>query len=190
MALHLRTIKAITWRVAFLVPLRICVVVAIIDYLFATDTPHDDWLILRRQELEKSQDSNDDTEKGAIITGTAHVIARNSVELAIDNVIGNVFRTHFDLNSSTAAYIGSTFVGYYRRDTLAKRWHLSARILVHLILICLEGIFLVEFNFVLNTNLPSAIVLMVLFSFFVQAVCGSTFRIVLFVDPLNNGKVM
>ena len=83
-----------------------------------------------------------------------------------------------------------SFISGLLSDTLAKRWHLSGRILVHFILICLEGIFLVGFSFGLNTNLPSAIVLMVLFSFFVQAVCGSTFSIVPFVDPLNTGKVM
>ena len=162
--------EAIAWRVTFVVPAGICIIVAIIDFLFATDTPHGDWLVLRRQELEKSQGSGDDTtgssssidsiqipehklEKG-VFTGIEHEITRNNkdsddnsivdvkrnqslgetlvtfgkvfckppvlimivhyacslgVELAIDNVIGDVFRTHFGLNASTAAYIGSIF---------------------------------------------------------------------------------
>ncbi|KAI9265059.1 major facilitator superfamily domain-containing protein [Phascolomyces articulosus] len=259
-----RTGDAIAWRVTFVVPAGICIVVAIMDYLFATDTPHGDWLVLRQQELEKNQRGSDidDTtrnssnsiasietpeqklEKGFIVTtGTAHEVhakgtsddesiadVRRSqsigetlvtfgkvfckpavlimiihyacslgVELAIDNVIGEVFREHFNLDPSTAAYIGSIFgllnlfsrlCGGLLSDALAKRFHLSGRILAHLSLMCLEGLFLIGFSFGLSTNLPSAVVLMVFFSFFVQAVCGSTFGIVPFIDPLNNGKVM
>ncbi|KAI9498884.1 major facilitator superfamily domain-containing protein [Zychaea mexicana] len=252
------TSNAIAWRVTFVVPAGICIVVAIINYFFATDTPHGDWLVLRRQEAEgqycdsssssiTSIESPDQKmEIGVAIVGTAeevnnirgdktnddesivdvkrnqsfgetmltfgkvfckppvlimivHYACSLGAELAIDNVIGDVFREHYNLAPSTAAYIGSVFglmnlfsrvCGGLLSDYFAHRFHLPGRILAHFVLMTLEGIFLIGFSFGLDTNMPTAIVLMIFFSFFVQAVCGSTFGIVPFVDPLNNGKVM
>ena len=74
-------------------------------------------------------------------------------------------------------------------DYLGKRFNMSGRILAHCVCMTLEGAFLIGFSFGL-INMHSAIILMIFFSFFVQAVCGSTFGIVPFIDPLNNGKIM
>ncbi|KAI8138239.1 major facilitator superfamily domain-containing protein [Fennellomyces sp. T-0311] len=243
------TSNAIAWRVTFVVPACICILVAIMDMLFATDTPHGDWLALRRQEqgqpssdgisiastesaeqkvekglgatVEEVDNFNDDESiadvkrnqsfvdtlitfgklfcKPGVLIMVCHYACSLGTELAIDNVIGEVFREHFSLDPATAAYIGSIFglLNLFSRvsgglfsDLMAHRFHLPGRILAHLILMCLEGLFLIAFSFGLETNMPSAIVLMIFFSFFVQAVCGSTFGIVPFVDPINNGKVM
>ncbi|KAI9496940.1 major facilitator superfamily domain-containing protein [Zychaea mexicana] len=136
--------------------------------------------------------------KPAVLIMIVHYACSFGTELAVDNVIGQVFREQFALDNSTASYIGSIFgllnivsrlSGGLFSDYLAKRYYLSGRILAHCICMVLEGIFLIAFSFSL-VNLTTAIVLMIFFSFFVQAVCGSTFGIVPFVDPLNNGKVM
>ncbi|ORX45272.1 MFS general substrate transporter [Hesseltinella vesiculosa] len=122
------------------------------------------------------------------------------IELSIDNIIGSVFLNTYKLEASTAAYIGSIFgllnicsrfTGGLLSDTLAKKLQLRGRILAQLILMSLEGAFLIGFSFILDENLLyRAIIMMVCFSFFVQAVCGSTYGIVPFVDPANTGKVM
>ncbi|KAM6494398.1 high affinity nitrate transporter NrtB [Amanita muscaria] len=120
------------------------------------------------------------------------------VELAIDNVIGQVFQVKFKLDASKAAYIGSIFgllnicsrlSGGLFSDFMAHRLHMPGRILALLSAMMLQGAFLIGFSFGLVT-LSTSIVLMVFFSFFVQHVCGSTFAIVPFIDPVNNGKVM
>ncbi|CAO3645988.1 unnamed protein product [Cunninghamella blakesleeana] len=127
-----------------------------------------------------------------------HYACSFGTELAIDNVIGKVFLQNFHLEPSTAAYIGSIFgllnicsrfSGGVFSDILAKKLNLSGRILAQLILMILEGGFLIGFAFCLN-NLTDSIVMMIFFSFFVQAVCGSTYAIVPFVDPANSGKVI
>ncbi|KAI8079953.1 major facilitator superfamily domain-containing protein [Halteromyces radiatus] len=119
-------------------------------------------------------------------------------ELAIDNVIGSVFLTRFNLDTVTASYIGSIFgllnicsrfSGGLFSDYLAKKFHLPGRMLAQLILMSLEGAFLIGFSFGLG-SMRDSIVLMVFFSYFVQSVCGSTYAIVPFVDPINNGKVI
>jgi len=134
----------------------------------------------------------------AVLIMVAAYACSFGIELAIDNVIGQVFQTRFHLNPSTAAYIGSIFgllnlfsrlTGGLFSDFMAHRLHLPGRILALLIGMLLEGAFLVGFAFSL-VSLEVAIVVMVFFSFFVQHVCGSTFGIVPFVDPVNNGKVM
>ncbi|ORY92011.1 major facilitator superfamily domain-containing protein [Syncephalastrum racemosum] len=245
------------WRVVFIIPSGICMLVALCDLFLATDTPHGDWMKLKREQQQQQQDSSQasSTEASSVdedIVGTKtmqvktqHVldkgfpveedsnasikdVKRNETsleqlrgfckvlckpavlilichyacsfgtELAIDNVIGQVFEKKFALNPSTAAYIGSIFgllnicsrfSGGLFSDFLARRMNLQGRILAQLILMCFEGAFLVGFSFAMKT-LYEAIILMVCFSFFVQAVCGSTFAIVPFVDPENNGKVM
>lgn len=127
-----------------------------------------------------------------------HYACSFGTELAIDNVIGKVFLQNFHLDPSTAAYIGSIFgllnicsrfSGGFFSDVLAKKFNIPGRLLAQLILMTLEGCFLIGFSFCLH-SLTDSIVMMIFFSFFVQAVCGSTYAIVPFVDPANSGKVI
>ncbi|KAI7885044.1 MFS general substrate transporter [Lichtheimia hyalospora FSU 10163] len=246
--------ESIAWRVVFVIPAGICILVAFIDYFCSIDTPHGDWLKLRRQDAQEkdtvsameaasdnttsdmtagpvavdkkypassSSMNHDDVSisdvkriqtAGGAFVGVFRVLINPTVlitvcfyacsfgtELAIDNVIGQVFRTNFHLDPSTASYIGSIFglLNLFSRisgglfsDFCAHRLSLPGRILAQLILMSIEGLALIGFSFGLDTSLGGAIALMVLFSFFVQAVCGSTFGIVPFIDPANNGKVM
>ncbi|KAJ8657240.1 hypothetical protein O0I10_007056 [Lichtheimia ornata] len=247
---------SIAWRVVFVIPAGICILVGCIDYFFSTDTPHGDWLKLRRQEAQENDvvsvmeaPSDNTTADGMATTpavgvdkkypassssmhqddasiqdvkrtqtaagalmGVFRVLIKPNVlitvcfyacsfgtELAIDNVIGQVFRSNFHLDPSTASYIGSIFglLNLFSRlsgglfsDFWAHRLSLPGRILAQFILMLAEGLALIGFSFGLDTSLGGAIGIMVVFSFFVQAVCGSTFGIVPFIDPANNGKVM
>ena len=245
------------WRVVFVIPASLCILVAIIILLFATDTPHGDWLeendgaadhglpSMKKKncrEAEESsikirdgKDDNKDNEVETeilpaededsiadvrrnesalsalqnffrVITNPAVLITASTyacslgVELTMDNVIGTVYEKEFHLNPSTASYVGSIFgllnicsciSGGLFSDYMAHRLHIPGRILALLIGMVLEGVFLIGFSFGLRSgSLPTSIVLMVFFSFFIQAVCGLTFGIVPFVDPVNNGKVM
>jgi len=242
-----------SWRLAFIFPATICILVAIADLLFGIDTPQGDWLKVRKsvnepevasvtvlaekeEELKKDDDSKGDKDSNSVVVkavrssdeasirdvkrdetplmafiGCFKVLANPAVlimvaayacsfgvELAIDNVIGKVFETKFHLNPSTAAYIGSIFgllnlfsrlTGGLFSDFLASRLHLPGRILALALTMFLEGVFLIAFAFGF-VSLRVSITLMVFFSFFVQHVCGSTFAVVPFIDPINNGKVM
>ncbi|KAI7885043.1 MFS general substrate transporter [Lichtheimia hyalospora FSU 10163] len=246
--------ESIAWRVVFVIPAGICILVAFIDYFCSTDTPHGDWLKLRRQEAQEkdiisvmeasssefadttvvpdsekkfsqssssAQGTNDDESISDVkrtesttdaLVGVFRVLIKPNVlimvmfyicslgtELAIDNVVGQVFRTNFGLDPATSAYIGSVFglLNLFTRlggglfsDFLAHRFHIPGRIMAHFIIMFIEGIALIGFSFGLNTSLGGAIALMVFFSLFVQAAAGTTFGLVPFVDPVNSGKVM
>jgi NNP family nitrate/nitrite transporter-like MFS transporter len=241
-----------SWRVVFVVPAGICILMALADLLFATDTPHGDWLKLRagnqpdgaqleasppKNEKEKEQKEKGEDEEDSVVVnvinagddeetisdvkrdepplvafiGFLKMLAKPPVlimiatyacsfgiELAIDNIIGQVFQLRFKLNPSKAAYIGSIFglLNLFSRlsgglfsDYMASRLHMPGRILALLIAMLFEGAFLIGFSFGM-VSLSTSIILMVFFSFFVQHVCGSTFAVVPFIDPANNGKVM
>jgi NNP family nitrate/nitrite transporter-like MFS transporter len=246
---HLPVSKA--WRVVFVFPAAICIIVALADLVFGADCPQGDWL--KRGDIEaeaapetisaKKDETEDDSKKDgslknkdgdSVVVKEVHddesikdvnrhesplMIAVNyfkvlmnpavllmvaayacsfGIELAIDNVIGQVFEHKFHLNPSTAAYIGSIFgllnlfsrlTGGLFSDFMAHRLHMPGRILALLLSMLLEGIFLIAFGFSL-ISLEVSITIMVFFSFFVQHVCGSTFAIVPFIDSVNNGKVM
>ena len=248
---HLSVSKS--WRVVFVFPAAICILMAIADLVFGTDTPQGDWLkreipeaeaasgilaprsdikeetreVEGEKEREKDADSvvvrevsndeesiqdvhRDESPLRAVI-GFLKVLSNPSVlilvaayacsfgiELAIDNVIGQVYQTKFQLNPSTAAYIGSIFgllnlfsrlTGGLVSDFMARQFHLPGRILALGLAMLFEGAFLIGFAYGL-VSLKVSITIMIFFSFFVQHVCGSTFAIVPFVDPVNNGKVM
>ncbi len=251
---HLPVSKA--WRVVFVIPACLCILVAIATLLFSTDTPYGDWLEADEHtsdevvdELPSLEKGKSNADKGTPVNKadgqddgdrvTAKVVPADAesfiedvrrnesslsafnnvfkvlikpsvlimacayacsfgVELAIDNIIGRAYEKEFKLNPSKAAYIGSIFgllnicsrlCGGLFSDFMAHRFHIPGRILALLIGMLLEGVFLIGFSVGL-VSLSTSIVLMIFFSFFVQAVCGLTFGIVPFIDPVNNGKVM
>jgi len=119
------------------------------------------------------------------------------IELAVDNVIGLFFHEHFGLSQTISGMIGAIFglmnlfsraTGGFLSDYAFSKMGIRGRLLVHFIIIFLNGIFLIAFRFSLNT-LGQAITILVFFSYFTQACCGSVFGIVPFVDPTIVGAV-
>lgn len=120
------------------------------------------------------------------------------LELSVDNIIAALFHNRFNLSLTTSSYVGSVFglMNLFSRlsgglfaDYLNRKWKIPGRILAQLIIITLEGCLLIGFSYSLG-RLDSSITMMILFSFFVQAACGSTFSLAPFVDPANSGTVM
>ncbi|CAB4392017.1 unnamed protein product [Rhizophagus irregularis] len=119
------------------------------------------------------------------------------IELAVDNVIGYFFHDHFALSQTKAGMIGALFglmnifsraTGGFLSDYAYQKRGIRGRLIVHFLIIFLNGIFLVAFRFSLN-NLKDAVIILVIFSFFTQACCGSVFGIVPFVDPEIVGAI-
>lgn len=119
------------------------------------------------------------------------------LELSIDNVIGSFFATRYGLDQTTAALYGSIFglmnlfsraSGGFISDAMAKVTPrpVDGRILAQVIIMSLEGIFLITFSRITAT-LGGAIAGLVLFSFFTQATCGTTFGVLPFVVPQTMG---
>ncbi|KAF9904645.1 High-affinity nitrate transporter 2.1 [Linnemannia zychae] len=233
------------WRVTFVVPACLCILMAAADYFLGDDCPGDEW---------KSQDSSQDVEKhgmprtasdcDSITTGKSDdekptglketpssavripgLVSQPSflvdllsqlknpavlilmiqygcsfgVELAVDNMIGEFFHSHFGLSQTTSGMLGSIFglMNLFSRasggmladyvNTLIGEG-IQGRMLVHFIIFFLQGAFLIGFSFAIGA-LSSSIVVLVLFSYCVQAGCGTTFSIVPFANPKSMGAV-
>ncbi|CAI2163006.1 14538_t:CDS:2 [Funneliformis geosporum] len=119
------------------------------------------------------------------------------VELAVDNVLAVFFHDHFNISQKSAGLIGSLFglmnlfsraTGGFISDYANEKMGIRGRMLVQFIVLLLEGLFLLIFRFSLH-NLGEAIVILIIFSYFTQACCGTSFGIVPFVDPAIVGAI-
>ncbi|KAL1917680.1 uncharacterized protein VTP21DRAFT_4073 [Calcarisporiella thermophila] len=125
------------------------------------------------------------------------------LELAVNNVIGGFFHEHYKLDQTLSGIKGSIFglmnlfsrasggllSDYFDRRIRSPHGQVNGRLLTQLTLTTLEGVALIAFGLGAGQSLGAAIVLMVLFSYFVQAGCGATFAIVPFIDPGRIGAV-
>jgi NNP family nitrate/nitrite transporter-like MFS transporter len=121
------------------------------------------------------------------------------VELAVDGALTYFFysRKNFDLDEKTAGMIASIFglmnifsraTGGFISDFANEKMGMRGRLLAQFLVLFFEGLFLFVFSYTVN-NLAEAIVVLVLFSYFTQAGCGTSFGIVPFVDPRVMGAV-
>ncbi|RIA86187.1 nitrate transporter [Glomus cerebriforme] len=121
------------------------------------------------------------------------------VELAVDGALTLFFFNHksFNLSKKNAGLIASLFglmnlfsraTGGFISDFANEKLGIRGRLIAQFIIFFLEGLFLFVFPYSLNT-LPQAIVILILFSYFTQAGCGTSFGIVPFVDPKIMGAV-
>ncbi|KND04222.1 nitrite transporter [Spizellomyces punctatus DAOM BR117] len=118
------------------------------------------------------------------------------VELAVDSVISKYFINHFKLDQTIAGYLASIFgmmnlfsraSGGFLSDWAASKWGMKGRLRVQSLGFLCSSACLIGFSFA--PSLSTSVVSLVLFSYFVQAGCGSTFGIVPFVIPHIMGAV-
>jgi MFS transporter, NNP family, nitrate/nitrite transporter len=78
-------------------------------------------------------------------------------------------------------------IGGFFSDVANHKWGIPGRLGVQSFLLLMEGIFVIIFS--QTHTLAGAIVVLIIFSFFVQSSEGSTFGIVPYVDQLHTGSV-
>ncbi|KAL1922434.1 uncharacterized protein VTP21DRAFT_9973 [Calcarisporiella thermophila] len=125
------------------------------------------------------------------------------LELAVDNVIGEFFHEHYKLDQTLSGIIGSIFglmnlfsrasggllSDFFNRRMRSPHGQINGRLIAHILIMTLEGVTLIAFGLGAGNSIGAAIALMILFSYFVQAACGTTFGIVPFIDPGRTGAV-
>ena len=112
------------------------------------------------------------------------------VELTMNNAAATYFVDQFDLATEMASAVASVFgfmnifargLGGYISDKANAHTGMKGRLIVQLVLILLQGACILVFA--VMQELWSAILLLAIFSVFVQAAEGSTFAIVPYVNP-------
>jgi NNP family nitrate/nitrite transporter-like MFS transporter len=119
------------------------------------------------------------------------------VELAIHNIVVTYLFDQFHISLSIAGILGSLFglmncfartLGGLSSDMAGKRYGMRGRLWAYWIMQTIEGLFCI-FMGLAKDSLAGTVLIMVVFSIFVQASCGACFGIVPFVSKRSMGVV-
>mmetsp|Transcript_8239 Transcript_8239/g.14105 ORF Transcript_8239/g.14105 Transcript_8239/m.14105 type:complete len:570 (-) Transcript_8239:494-2203(-) len=190
----------LAWRYAMIIPGLMVFVVGIAVVLFTRDLPLGQYRKLERTGM-KEKSGMVKPVKIALADYRTYIFMLQyavcfGVELTVDSTFAEYYAEEFHLDKVTAGAIASAFglmnlfsraTGGMISDWVAIRGGMQARLWVMWVGLALEGVFLVIFSRM--TNLAASIVFMLIFSYFCQASCGTTFGVVPFLNPAGLGAI-
>merc|ERR1739844_648898 len=118
------------------------------------------------------------------------------VELTMNNASATYFKEEFELSTESAAAIASIFgwmnlfargLGGFTSDKFNAKMGMRGRLIWQTVCLLIEGVMVLIFA--QTKNLAVAIIILVIFSSFVQAAEGSTYGIVPYVDKPATGSI-
>lgn len=186
-------IKFTAWRIAFFIPALFQTLAAFAVLIFGQDLPDGNF-----SGLQNSGDKQKDEFSRVFYHGATNyrgwILALTygycfGVELTVDNIIAEYFYDRFNLELHTAGMIAASFglanivsrpAGGMISDITAKRFGMRGRLWALWVMQTLGGVFCVILGQV--GSLTASIIVMIIFSMFVQAACGLTFGVVPFVS--------
>ncbi|KAG0456577.1 hypothetical protein HPP92_024365 [Vanilla planifolia] len=188
------------WRIAFFIPALSQVLSAIAVLSLGQDLPDGDFWRLK-QAGEKRDDGFGRVLCNALTNYRGWILALIygfcfGVELVVDNVIAEYYYDRFDVNLHTAGMVAASFGlanfvsrpgGGWLSDRLAAKFGMRGRLWGLWVVQTIGGVLCIVLGRM--GRLASAVLVMILFSFFVQAACGLTFGIVPFVSRRSLGVV-
>ncbi|KAL8161533.1 hypothetical protein V2J09_013022 [Rumex salicifolius] len=189
------------WRISFFIPgiLQMCSAFAVM--VFGQDLPDGNYRQLKKSgEMQKEKFTKiifyAVTNYRAWITALCYGYSLG-VELTVDNIIAQYFYDKFNLKLHTAGLIAASFGlanvfarpgGGFLSDYMSKAFGMRGRLWSWWFVQTLSGVFCIALG-LLDHSLIGSIVVMVIFSVFIQAACGLTFGVVPFVSRRALGVV-
>lgn len=188
------------WRTVCVVPAVVAFSTGVLVIMTSDDCPEGNYKQLIKEGRMRAVSASASLRQGAVNFNTWLLYIQYGccfgVELTMNNAAASYFVDRFDLSTSTAAAIASVFgfmnifargLGGYCSDVANEKIGMKGRIWVQLILLLLEGICILIFAEM--SSLWSAILVLTIFSIFVQGAEGSTYGIVPYVNPVAPGAV-
>lgn len=201
-ALSLGLSQGVSWRVSMLVPGLLMLITGVLYLRLTQDAPDGNFKELRaRGELAPAEHKSGASFIEAAKDGRVWALfvlygACFGVELTINNVAALYFHDYFELSVGTAGVIAGLFglmnlfartLGGVFGDRAGIRFGLKGRVAFLGAVVFVEGLSLMVFSRI--TLLPLAIVMLVVFSLFVQMAEGATFSVVPMINKRALGSV-
>lgn len=188
------------WRTVCIVPAVVSICFASLMFFISDDSPTGNYSELKKYGSMPEVSAAASFRSGSFNINTWILFVQYAtcfgVELTMNNAAALYFREEFGQSTESAAAIASIFgwmnlfargLGGYCSDKLSARMGMRGRLLAQAVLLACEGAMVLIFA---NTNkLAPAIIVMLVFSVFVQAAEGSTYGIVPYVDPPATGSI-
>lgn len=198
--IHFNLTQSASWRTAFVVPAVFQAVMALMVLAYGQDLPDGNYKKIKKQEKDSKDNAigvflNGITNYRGWVLGLTYGYCFG-VELTIDNIIAEYFYDRFGVNLQTAGVIAASFgfanwvsrpTGGVVSDRLGRRFGMKGRLWGLWVVQTLAGLLCLWLGRV--NSLWGSIVVMCVFSFFIQAASGLTFGVVPFVSKRSMGVI-
>jgi len=188
------------WRTVTIVPAVVAFITGIVVVRTSDDCPKGKFSDLKKSGEMPEISAGASFRGGAVNFNTWLLYLQYAccfgVELTVNNAAVSYFVDRFELSIEVASAIASVFgfmnlfargIGGYMSDKAMSKMNMRGRVLVQMMFLLLEGICI--FIFAQMENLAASIVMLTIFSIFVQAAEGSTYGIVPYVNSKSVGAV-
>jgi MFS transporter, NNP family, nitrate/nitrite transporter len=188
------------WRTVCVVPAVVAFGTGVLIYFISDDAPKGDYSEMKKHGAMAEVSAAASFRQGVMNLNTWLLFIQYAccfgVELTMNNAAALYFVDQFDQTTESAAAIASIFgwmnlfargAGGYFSDKANARCGMRGRLWVHTICLLGEGVMVLIFAN--SSSLSGAIVLMVIFSLFVQSAEGTSFAIVPYIDPPATGAI-
>nr|BAK51923.1 putative high affinity nitrate transporter [Egeria densa]BAK51924.1 putative high affinity nitrate transporter [Egeria densa] len=194
------SVRFTAWRVAFFVPGVVQMLSAVAVLALGKDMPDGNYRTLKKSG-EMAKDTFGEVVRYGARNYRGWVLALTygycfGVELTVDNIIAEYFYDRFDLKLHTAGVVAASFGlanlvsrpgGGWLSDRVSARYGMRGRLWALWVVQTAGGVLCILLG--RAGSLESSIVVMILFSFLVQAACGLTFGVVPFVSRRALGLI-
>jgi len=190
----------VAWRTVCIVPAVFAFSLGFVMLKISDDCPKGNYKEMQKNGIMAEVSAASSFRQGATNLNTWWLFIQYAccfgVELTMNNASATYFKEEFELSTESAAAIASIFgwmnlfargLGGFTSDKFNAKMGMRGRLIWQTVCLAIEGGMVLIFA--QTKNLAVAIVILVIFSSFVQAAEGSTYGIVPYVDPPSTGSI-